>query len=71
MTDNLFVAARKASGINQAKAASICGLATGTYSDRERDPMQFRLAELHGLYESYGSGARMVLKSAIDSIFLD
>lgn len=69
MTDNLFVAARKASGQTQAQAAATCKLAVGTFGDRERKPADFRLGELRRMYDTFGEGARMVLMQAVDSFF--
>ena len=68
--DNLFVAARKASGKSQKQAAQICHIGVTTYLGREKEPLDFRLGELVDLFRSYGTGARMVLKSAIDDLFL-
>lgn len=68
--DNLFVAARKAANQTQKQAATTCHLGTTAFASREKDPLDFRLGELLDLYRTYGAGARMVLKSAVDAIFL-
>lgn len=68
--DNLFVAARKAAGQTQKQAAQTCHIGVTSFVSREKDPLDFRLGELLDLFKSYGAGARMVLKSAIDDVFL-
>ena len=68
--ENLFAAARKAARKTQDDAAAICDLSVGTYCGRERDPLRFRLRELIALRNSYSDGAKLILKQAIDSLFL-
>ncbi|MGR1082662.1 helix-turn-helix domain-containing protein [Olegusella massiliensis] len=68
--DNEFTAARRASGITQAKAAEMCGLSKPTYCLRENNPEEFRLAELKDLYAHMNTRGRMLLKEGIGSLFL-
>ena len=65
MAANLFAAARKATGINQEKAAAVCNIATGTYRTHERKPSEFRLGELRALAEVYEEDATEILVNAV------
>ncbi|MBR3326676.1 MAG: hypothetical protein IKG69_07075 [Atopobiaceae bacterium] len=66
-----FESARRASGISQEKAASICGISRQTYAVREADPGAYRLADLVGLYEHMNEPGRKLLRDAVGSLFLD
>lgn len=68
--ENLFVAARRASGLSQLKAANICGVSAATYVSREKTPGDFRLDELVTLYKNLGENSREILLSAVSSLFL-
>lgn len=68
--ENLFAAARKASGMSQATAASICDISAASFGAREKSPGEFRLKELMALHKKLGASSREILKSAIDSLFL-
>lgn len=65
-----FEAARRASGISQEKAASICGISRPTYSLRESNPGEYRLSDLVGLYEQMNEPGRKLLRDAVGSLFL-
>lgn len=69
MQENLFVAARKASGVTQHQAAEVSDVSVGTYAQRERRPQDFRLGELAALYDVYGDGAKTILLDAVRSFF--
>lgn len=64
--ENLFVGARKISGMNQQQAATVCGLGLTALYQREQAPGEFRLRELKNLVDVYGEGARATLYRAID-----
>lgn len=66
-----FSAARRASGLTLDAAASSCGITRQTYIMREKQPTEFRLNELHGLYFSLDENGRGLLKDAVNGIFFD
>lgn len=68
--ENLFAAARRASKLSQANAASICGISSATYGSREKTPGDFRLCELVTLYQHLGESSREILVNAVTSLFL-
>lgn len=69
MSSNRFNEARRVSLMTQAQAAKAAGLAGSTYPLRERDPGNFRLKELKGLYSSMTKTGRTILKKAVDDFF--
>ena len=70
-TAEKFAAARRASGMTLAKAAESAGIRSiNTYTGREDDPLQFRLGELKGMYDSMDNIGRPLLLEAVTDIFL-
>ena len=66
-----FSAARRAGGMTLDEAANSCGITRQTYITREKQPSEFRLYELHGLYSALDQNGRGLLKDAINGIFFD
>lgn len=65
-----FAAARRASGLSQDNAASICGVSRPTYALREGNPAEFRLGDLAVLYRAMNKPGRKLLREGIMSLFL-
>lgn len=65
-----FAAARRASGLTQDNAASICGVSRPTYALREGNPAEFRLGDLAVLYRAMNKPGRKLLREGIMSLFL-
>lgn len=65
MKEDLFAAARRASGFTCEDAARICGVSRVTYSQRELNPKDFRLSELRSLYAALSDASKPLLSDAI------
>ena len=70
LSNEKFVAARKASGLSLESAAEKVKLSKQCYINREKNPEQFRLCELAGLYQSLSETAKPILRDAVADIFL-
>lgn len=70
ISNEKFIAARKASGMSLDYASEKAKLSKQCYINREKHPEQFRLSELAGVYDSMSDTARPILKSAVEDIFL-
>ncbi len=68
--DGIFAAARRASGMTQETAASICGVSRPTYNLREGSPAEFHLGDLVALYSRMDGPGRKLLREGICSLFL-
>lgn len=66
MHEDLFSAARRASGLSCESAGKTCGITRVTYSQREVEPKDFRLSELRALYNALSETAKPILFDAID-----
>lgn len=64
------ISARKASGLSLESAADAVELSKQGYINREKQPDQFRLCELEGLYKKLNDTARPILAEAVSEIFL-
>jgi DNA-binding XRE family transcriptional regulator len=69
MKTELFAAARRASGLTIEQAAVACGVSRPTYNAREKSPLDFRLSELHELYNAMDEVGRSLLLDAVNSAF--
>ena len=66
-----FAAARRASGMTYEQSTRAAGLkSTSTYASHEDAPLQFRLGEIGGMYESMNDDAKRILREAVEEIFL-
>ena len=70
ITSEEFAAARRASGISQEEAATICGISRPTYAIRESHPEDYKLSDLVCLYEKMNVSGKRLLRDKIDSLFL-
>lgn len=66
MCNDLFAAARRASGISCEDAGKTCGISRVTYSQHESSPKDFRLSELRDMYQTLSDTAKPIWLSAID-----
>lgn len=66
MCNDLFAAARRASGISCEDAGKTCGISRVTYSQHESSPKDFRLSELRDMYQMLSDTAKPIWLSAID-----
>ena len=66
-----FIAARKASAMSLEKAANLANLSVQSYINREKQPEQFRLHELEGVYSELSETAKPIFRDAVSQIFLD
>lgn len=65
MQNELFAAARRASGISCEDAGRTCGISRITYSQREASPKDFRLFELRSMYQALFDTAKPIWMDAI------
>ena len=65
MQNELFAAARRASGISCEDAGRTCGINRVTYSQREASPKDFRLSELRSIYQALFDTAKPIWMDAI------
>lgn len=65
MQDELFAAARRASGITCEDAGKTCGISRVTYSQRESSPKDFRLSELRSMYRALSETAKPIWMEAV------
>lgn len=66
MCNDLFAAARRASGISCEDAGKTCGISRVTYSQHENSPKDYRLSELRDMYHALSDTAKPIWLSAID-----
>ena len=65
MQNDLFAAARRASGISCEDAGKTCGISRVTYSQHENNPKDFRLSELRSMYAALSETAKPIWMDAI------
>lgn len=65
MQNELFAAARRASGISCEDAGKTCDISRVTYSQREASPKDFRLSELRSMYQALSDTAKPIWMDAI------
>lgn len=65
MHENLFSAARRASGISCESAGTLCGISRVTYSQHENEPKDFRLSELRSMYTALSETAKPIWFDAV------
>lgn len=70
ISNEKFIAARRASGMSIENAATSADMSKPCYISREKHPEQFRLCELVGLYEGMTDTAKPILRDAVQDIFL-
>lgn len=71
MCDDLFAAARRASGISCETAGKTCGISRVTYSQHESSPKNHRLSELQDMHNALSDTAKPIWSSAIDFLFAE
>ena len=67
---NKIAAARRASKMTVEYAAELAGITAPTLVAREKQPGQWRLCELRGVYKGLDDTGRELLMSGIDEFFL-
>mgnify|MGYP004516084265 CR=1 FL=1 len=67
---NKIAAARRASKMTVEHAADLAGITAQTLVAREKNPGQWRLCELAGIYEGLDSTGKELFRSGINEIFL-
>lgn len=70
MSNEKFVAARKASGLSLEDASELANMSKPCYIGREKNPEQFRLVELQGVYGGLTDTAKPIMRDALNEIFL-
>lgn len=70
VSNEKFIAARKASSLSLEIAAEKADLSKQCYINREKHPEQFRLCELTGVYEALTDTSKAILREAVSDIFL-
>ena len=69
LSDKL-IAARKASDLTLENAAKLANLSKQGYINREKNPEQFRLCELAGVYQEISDTAKPIFREGVMEIFL-
>lgn len=69
MTDKIS-AARRASRMTVDRAADLAGVTAQTIIAREKDPTQWRLCELKGMYQGLDDIGKKLFKDGVNEIFL-
>ena len=65
MSNDLFGAARRASGLSCEDAGTTCGISRVTYSQHENSPKDFRLSELGDMYHALSDTAKPIWLKAV------
>lgn len=66
MQNEMFGAARRASGLTCEDAGKTCGISRVTYSQHESSPKDFRLSELRDMYQALSETAKPIWINAIN-----
>ena len=69
MTDKIS-AARRASRMTVDRAADLAGVTAQIIIAREKDPTQWRLCELKGVYQGLDDIGKKIFKDGVNEIFL-
>lgn len=65
--EEMFAAARRASGLTASRAAMVCGLSRPTFAAREAQPGGFRLDELRAMAAEMDDTGRELLLRAVSA----
>lgn len=70
ISNEKFIAARRASGMSIDNAAALADMSKQCYIGREKHPEQFRLCEILEIYKGMTDTAKPILRDAVQEIFL-
>lgn len=70
ISNEKFIAARRASGMSIEKAATLANVSKPCYVNREKHPEQFRLCEISAVYKGMTDTAKPIMHDAVQEIFL-